>query len=215
MKLIEINDKSYECEENFQSGVIRYPSEKSYVLTELVRVNQEINKKYLLLIEGKLPYVAQEGTLEMNILSKKPEIQLEPVENLDPQEFYDKYVPTKYGIIFRERLFVNNEVQGSAYIRLANIVGSTQAAPVPQKGKKPVDAGPQFEETELKEQRLIKFELFRDDKLISFSFGYNQALLSNFNLFPTNDPKEARSYYLQASFDLREWPECKDVNEWT
>ena len=58
-------------------------------------------------MEGKIPYVANEGMIEMQILYKIPEFTLETVESLDPVEYMDKYVPTKYGILFRERLFVN------------------------------------------------------------------------------------------------------------
>ena len=35
--------------------------------------------------------------------------------------------------------------------------------------------------------------------------------MSSATLFPTNNKDEPRNYYLQASFDLREWPEGKEV----
>lgn len=59
-----------------------------------------------LIIEGKIPYIANEGSIEVNIVSRKADLVVEQIENLEPVEYTDKYVPTKYGIIFRERLFV-------------------------------------------------------------------------------------------------------------
>lgn len=108
---------------------------------------------------------------------------IEQVENLEPVEYTDKYFPTKYGIIFRERLFVNNEVQSSLYVRLANVVGGVQQTQ-PQKGKKADVVQGMIrnyclflvEEQDLAEKRLIKFELLRDDHLIAYCFGYNHVL---------------------------------------
>mmetsp|Transcript_1805 Transcript_1805/g.1693 ORF Transcript_1805/g.1693 Transcript_1805/m.1693 type:complete len:154 (-) Transcript_1805:874-1335(-) len=37
--------------------------------------------------------------------------------------------------------------------------------------------------------------------------------MSNVTLYPTNDKEEPRNYYLQASFDLRDWPEAKEVTD--
>lgn len=45
-------------------------------------------------------------------------------------------------------------------------------------------------------------------------FGYNEALFSNISLKSTK-AADASNYYVQASFDLREWPEAKEVNEAT
>lgn len=39
--------------------------------------------------------------------------------------------------------------------------------------------------------------------------------MSNVGLHGTNNKDEPRNYYLQASFDLREWPEGKEENEQT
>lgn len=39
--------------------------------------------------------------------------------------------------------------------------------------------------------------------------------MSNVSLFPTNNKDEPRNYFLQASLDLREWPEGKDESEQT
>jgi hypothetical protein len=67
------------------------------------------------------------------------------------------------------------------------------------------------EELELSQKRLIKLELFRDDALIDYSFGYNNAFLSNVTLYPTNEKEDPKNYYIQCTFDLRDWPEAREV----
>lgn len=45
-------------------------------------------------------------------------------------------------------------------------------------------------------------------------FGYNETLLSNICLKSTKGA-DTSAYYIQASFDLREWPEAKQADEAT
>ena len=59
-----------------------------------------------LVIEGKPTYTANEGIMELELIYKNPNFQIDIIENLEPLEYIDKYQPTKYGILFRERLFV-------------------------------------------------------------------------------------------------------------
>jgi hypothetical protein len=53
-------------------------------------------------------------------------------------------------------------------------------------------------------------ELFDEDRLICSVSGMNYCWISDVML-----PKTDRNYYLKASFDLREWPECKILSEET
>ena len=65
----------------------------------------------------------------------------------------DKYLPTKYGIIFREKLYVAENTIATLYLRLAEVegfVGSQQAAggggpggQAPPKGQAPKKGGDQ------------------------------------------------------------------------
>lgn len=61
----------------------------------------------------------------------------------------------------------------------------------------------------MKGDRLIKLELLYGDDVLVYSYGINSAVLSNVML--TKDEQ----YILQASFDLREWPEAMKSGEET
>ena len=53
-------------------------------------------------------------------------------------------------------------------------------------------------------------ELLDEDRVILSVSGMNYCWISDVML-----PKTDRNYYLKASFDLREWPDCKLVNDET
>ena len=85
-----------------------------------------INKKdtkYNLLMEGITPYNIAEGHLEVEFITKSADVTFDLVENVEPVEYVDKYNPTKYGIIFKEKLFVAEECTCSFYLRLADLIG--------------------------------------------------------------------------------------------
>lgn len=50
--------------------------------------------------------------------------------------------------------------------------------------------------------------------MIKSDIGFNEALFSGVVLKATKG-NDTLNYYLQASFDLREWPQAKDVSELT
>ena len=108
LKIIELNDKTFKSEEDFQTGVVTFPYEKTYYATKSVPIVLEAGKKYQVIIEGRMSETINEGALEFDILFKNPEFTIDLVEQVEPLEYMDKYAPTKYGILFRERLFVRN-----------------------------------------------------------------------------------------------------------
>lgn len=102
-------------------------------------------------------------------------------------EYIDKYNPNKYGLIFRERLFVNNpEVHGTFFCHLADYVDpngqsgekgfQSQKDAVKGKGGKgaqqPVNTGPDRDfEREPTMLKRIYLELFLEDQLIMTASG--------------------------------------------
>ncbi len=68
-------------------------------------------------------------------------------------------------------------------------------------------------ERPLEDKALVKLELFEDGVPIIYNYGINRALLSNVILNSTKN--EAKSYILQATFDLNEWSFAKTLNEKT
>lgn len=63
---------------------------------------------------------------------------------------------------------------------------------------------PTFEviEKELTAKRLVHVKLFKNGNLIYYAKDYNEVIISNIEFEKT---KENVVYYLEASFDLREW----------
>ena len=83
----------------------------------------EVDQNYILMMEGKCPYNMQDGNFEIEILYKNEEnnLNIENIEMVAPVEYNDKYLPSKYGIIFRERLYVGSTACVSFFLRLAQI----------------------------------------------------------------------------------------------
>ena len=106
LKITELTDKTYKSDEDFQTGVVTFPLEKTYYATKSVPIVLEPKKKYQVILEGRMSETINEGALEFDILFRNPDFTVDVVEQVEPLEYVDKYVPTKYGILFRERLFV-------------------------------------------------------------------------------------------------------------
>lgn len=106
IKLIELTNKEYVSEEDFATGVVTFPLEKAYYTAKSVPITLEPGKRYMIVVEGRMSETVNEGTLDFDILYSDTEFNIETVEQVEPVEYMDKYVPTKYGVLFSERLFV-------------------------------------------------------------------------------------------------------------
>lgn len=180
-------------------------------------------------------YAAGEGVLKVQLLSKQ-ELKVTNLEITEPTEYLDKYLPYKYGVIFRERLFVHNpEVFATFRLFLFRLPAASaedprQSAPPanPKDKKQPAGAkgagglssgaiqGPQIDLEQARELdgfRSVYLELFEDDQLLKVVAGHNEAIL--FNVVLSGDRAAPRNYYLQARFELREVPEAASANEFT
>lgn len=191
-------------------GIIQKKHEQVFELLEsnIITLNKDIN--YVIILESKPPVSLAEGNIEFEFLSKC-QINIEALEMVEPQEYTDKYNVNKYGVLFRERLFVNDDVYSSFFVRLVNIIrdnGSVSQQKDPKKKGNELSEGA---EIDLTEKRLIILELFEDDKLLIVSQGINFVIISHHLLNPNKD--ESKNYYLQARFDLREWPSSAQLSD--
>lgn len=189
-------------------GVHVNKHESTMIVSSYLRVELKTASRYYLLLEGVLPFSLPEGSMEIEVLLKTAGATFELVEQVEPLRYVEKYNPNKYGVICREKLFTNIDNVATVHFQLVSgemAGGGGSAPPAADKkaGKKggKEEAQPEVVESELKEKRPIKLELYHGDKLISSDFGYNEALLSNVCLKSTKGVDSA--YYLQASFDLR------------
>lgn len=74
----------------------------------------------MLLIEGVLPYNTSDGQLQIDLNTNKEEIDFKEIVGCEPVEYTDSYQPSKYGIIFKEKIFISpvESVMSSINIRL-------------------------------------------------------------------------------------------------
>ena len=171
-----------------------------------------------LIKKGTSPYNVPEGQLEVEYFVKSDELKFENLEFVEPLEYFDRYTPTKYGILFRQKLYLSEEANLSLVLRLGEFESQLgQAQPAQQKGGAPAkgkEVKEEISEKEMSERRLVRLEIFRGPQLLVSNEGYNQCVISNVTLKP-NTKEESLVYYLQATFDLRLWPDCKTLNEQT
>lgn len=191
-------------------GIIQNKNEQIFEVLEsnIITLNKEVN--YILILESKPTVGLAEGNIEFEFLSKS-QINIEQLEMVEPQEYTDKYNANKYGILFRERLFVNDDVYASFFVRLVNINRDNSSVAQQKDPKKKGNELSEGTEIELTEKRLITLELFEDEKLLIVSQGLNFVIISHHLLTPNKD--ESKNYYLQARFDLREWPTSAHLSD--
>ena len=153
------------------------------------------SRGYRLLLVLFTPINLPEGTVTVDIVSKAADsIKATAGEMMDPVEYSDRYVPNKYGIIFKEQFFVPEEIHFSLHIRM-------------RKGGLPVPGGKGKEiipEEHLSSSHLLLFEIYDGDELIVSTKGFNQAIIPHLNL--TTSSKEL---IMLCKYDIDEWPDCK------
>lgn len=59
--------------------------------------------------------------IDVEILYKNPDFSAELCEHVEPLKYIDKYAPYKYGILFKERIFVADKCLASFYVKIANV----------------------------------------------------------------------------------------------
>lgn len=175
-----------------------------------------------------------EGSFKLNLISRQ-DIKVTNMDLTDSTDYIDRYHPYKYGVIFRERLFVSNpEVFGTFRLNMFKIEGdkggaedSKGGAPVNPKDKKaPAGKGTAAATTalhppavdyehskELDTPRMIYLELFEEGELKQTVSGLNETTLSTSIL--SGDKQGGKNYYLQARFELRDFPEAALSNRHT
>jgi hypothetical protein len=62
---------------------------------------------YSMIIEGVFPYNTTEGQMTIDTLSNNETFELKEVTQCEPVEYNDAYHPTKYGIIFKEKIVIS------------------------------------------------------------------------------------------------------------
>jgi hypothetical protein len=191
-------DREQSSQETDQQVLIDIPSLQRRILA--IKASE---RGHRFVMSGIPKEILPEGTITVEVLSPNlANIQISPMELLDPIEYIDRYNPNKYGTIFREQIFITDENPISIHVKIRKIAASLQA--VKGKEAQPLDMRlPLYE-------RLILLELYEGDSIIFSAEGYNQARITHINL--KNSGKE---FLLVCKYDLNEFPECIHKNEET
>jgi len=157
---------------------------------------------YCFIIEGNMPYNTNEGQLTIDVNTSQETFDFTEAVGCEPVEYSDKYEPSKYGIIFKEKVYISPTDHTSTAINI-----------------KLLKDGVEFRDADLMKHYF--FQILDNDKIILDKQGWNQINLSHY-LFRCNaglpesgeEGEEVKhNYVIQAVFDLHLWPECKTANE--
>lgn len=85
---------------------------------------------YTLTVEGVLPYNTNEGQLVIDTLCNKEAFALQEIVQCEPVEYVDAYVPTKYGIIFKEKIVISPTDHTSASLNIKLLKGGEEFSKV-------------------------------------------------------------------------------------
>lgn len=134
----------------------------------------------------------------MEMITNREELELERVEMVDPLVYADEYIPYKYGIIFKEKIYVGQHTSAAINITLKkkNIIKNLRKvkedieveAPTNEvkeecKEEGAPDAEPEYEETEEINElsKNFKVEIFDNDELLATYNGNGHLNISHFN----------------------------------
>jgi hypothetical protein len=97
---IKIVDKTSTDKE----GKIPYVMHTNYLENLTLAKSDE---PYVILIEGCMPYNTTEGQLVVDMNTNQESLELQEIIGCEPVEYTDKYIPSKYGIIFKEKVLIS------------------------------------------------------------------------------------------------------------
>lgn len=126
---------------------------------------------YSLIIEGVFPYNTTEGQMTIHTLSDNEAFELKEVTQCEPVEYKDSYHPTKYGIIFKEKIVISPVDHTSASFNIKLLKDGKEMAANTDPSHKP---------------KYFRVEILDNGEPIFSQNGYDQITLSHFN-FRCND----------------------------
>jgi len=97
-------------------------TEKIHCLNQLavngLRLKPNNDYGYFMNLEGVMPYNTNEGQVVIDTLCNKEDFVLNEVIQCEPLEYVDNYVPSKYGIIFKEKIVISPTDHTSATMNI-------------------------------------------------------------------------------------------------
>ena len=121
---------------------------------------------YIFMIEGCMPYNTAEGQIQIDLNTNQENLEFQEIIGCEPVEYTDAYTPSKYGIIFKEKIFISP----------ADSTSTSVNCRLYRNGK---------DISELGEHRRYRFEILDNGKVIFTKAGCNQITFPHF-MFRSN-----------------------------
>eukprot|EP01022_Parablepharisma_sp_SALTPOND_P002364 TRINITY_DN1096_c0_g1_i1.p1 TRINITY_DN1096_c0_g1~~TRINITY_DN1096_c0_g1_i1.p1 ORF type:complete len:1297 (+),score=217.97 TRINITY_DN1096_c0_g1_i1:10066-13956(+) len=191
--------------ELFQGGTITIQHNTAFSLT---------SGSYSLICDIMAPYNVEATKIKVALATLPEVTDFTNIELEEQAEYGDLYTPYKYGMIFRERVYVGGETPVSMHVRLrkGGYVKPPPAKEEKKGGKKEPEEKPVVvQEKDLDPPRRIKVEIMEDGEVIYEKMSYNHISIPHMKLRKTEDAgdkKTKNTYIIQCGFDISDWPEC-------
>jgi hypothetical protein len=171
------------------------------VKTEKITFQPNGDKGYSIICEAILPYDVFTITFDLEMITNHQELELERIEMLEPLTYTDVYTPYKYGIIFKEKVYIGQQTSAAMSIilkkkqktRIPKVKETENNEAVPKEDHKEGEEEQEYEETEqiMELQKNFKVEIFDNGELLNTYSGNGHLTISHFN-FRSNTGLEER-----------------------
>lgn len=169
------------------------------VKTEKITFQPNGDKGYSIICEAILPYDVFAVTFDLEMITNHQELELERVEMLESLTYTDVYTPYKYGIIFKEKIYVGQQTSAamSIILKRKEKVRTPKTKETESKENPPKEDQKEEEqeygETEqiVELQKNFKVEIFDNGELLNTYNGNGHLTISHFN-FRSNAGLEER-----------------------
>ena len=163
LKIIDRNPEP-ECEDGAPNET---ETEKIVCINQLAMNNLKLKPNgehgYFMNLEGVMPYNSNEGQVAIDTLCNKEEFALQEVIQCEPVEYVDNYVPSKYGIIFKEKVVISPTDHTNATMNIRMMKN-----------------GEEFDSIEGMKPKYFRVDILDNGKTIFSQTGYNQITISHF-----------------------------------
>lgn len=128
-----------------------------------------------------------DGSLELLLLAKNEGFNAENQEQVEPVKVIEKYLPNKYGLICKERIFTNNDCNATISVKLAEfeeVQGGGGGAKAAKKGGKDEPATELIDKPFTSERHII-VKILKNEKILFEATAVNDITIPNFNFSNT------------------------------
>ena len=159
-------------------------SKKNIELEKIIKINKKefLNKTQTLIFSIKPEENLNESEIGIKILYNEPNIKFNFIEEIEPFEINDKYIPNKKGLIFSYYLYPSEKITTTININLYHFINEIKDNNINNtKSKKVENSNVYIESKSLEKDCRIKLELYKLTKEPSLNFSSNSTPFSYSN----------------------------------